>query len=67
MTGVLNLLPVEKVAKSVNPTSTPIVVSDVNGAGFGVAAPSSTRMLTNHFPVEVIETVAYLIVPENAR
>jgi len=39
----------------------------VNGAGFGVAAHHQQGMLTNHFPVEVIETVAYLIVPENAR
>lgn len=42
--------PVEKVAKSVKPASIPIAVSDVNEAGAGTGSPSSTRMLTNHFP-----------------
>jgi len=59
--------PVEKVAKSVKPTSIPTVVSDVNGTGLGSGSSSSTRMLTNHFPVDVTDTVAYFIFPVKIR
>jgi hypothetical protein len=65
--GLAIFSPVESVAKSFKPTSTPMVVDSSTGTSVGTVSGVSTRTLAKYLFVGVLLMVTVLIFPSNAR